>query len=126
MVKRMKSYEPTAKLTSLLTVIICLAFRHACVVHKANGIPLDSFVVGVPVCIRKKLDVDNLQMGSYVGSIKSEINFSGRKSSKTLINRFWSVANRISYIFVFSFVLFIYTIFQEREILFSNDPKTQR
>jgi len=112
MVKTMKSNEPTAKLTSLLTVIICLAFRHACIVHKASGIPLDSFVVSVPVCIRKKLDVDNLQMGSYVGSIKSVINLSGRKSSKSLIkNRFWSVANRISYYFLIYLLFPLYFLF---------------
>jgi len=108
LMQKMKSNEPTAKLTSLLIVIICLAFRRTCIVHKVDDIPLDNFVVSVPVCVRNKLNVKSLQMGSYVSNLETTIEFtknSMKKDKNTILDPLF---NKLSYYLMICLVFPIY------------------
>jgi hypothetical protein len=108
LMQKMKSNEPTAKLTSLLIVIICLAFRRTCIIHKVDDIPLDNFVVSVPVCVRNKLSVKTLQMGSYVSNLETTIEFT-KNSMKNLNNTILEpLLNKMSYYLMICLIFPIY------------------
>ena len=108
LMQKMKSNEPSAKLTSLLLVIICLAFRRTCIIHKVDDIPLDNFVVSVPVCVRDKLSIKTLQMGSYVSNLETTVEFSKKSienERKTIIG---PVLNKVCYYIMISLIFPIY------------------
>ena len=75
LVETMKLNESRAKLASLLLVLMCLAFKRTCVKYNVNNIPLDKFKVQVPVSVRSKLKLSNLQMGSYVSNLEANVDF---------------------------------------------------
>lgn len=110
-IKSIKSNKPTAKLTSFFILIICLAFRRACIVHNVKDIPLDSFNIGVPVCIRKKLDVNNLQMGAYVGFLEKLIFLNGPHEENSIKKRLWYFINRFCYFIMINIFFPVYFFF---------------
>ena len=79
LIQKMKTNTSGAKLTSLLTVIICIALKRTCLNNGVNDIPLEDFVIAMPVCLRGKLNIDNLNMGSHIGMCESLVRFSSRK-----------------------------------------------
>ena len=128
LIQKMKSNEPTAKLTSLLMVIICLAFRRTCIIKKVNDIPLDNFVVSVPVCVRSKLNVKTLQMGSYVSNLETTVEFSKNSIENEKKMVLGPLLNKLCYYIMISLIFPIYFFLGKilhPDIIASFLPKTK-
>ena len=109
LIQKMKTNSKNAKLTSLLIVIICIAFKRTCLNNRINDIPLEDYVIAVPVCLRSKLKIDSLSMGCHLGMCDTVVRFDDKKlksgKGKTYIKKCALFILRFLYILALSIIL---------------------
>ena len=63
---KIKANAQNAKLTSVLSTVVCLAFKNLYKKHKVSDIPLDKYQFSLMASLRDKLCVSGTQMGAYI------------------------------------------------------------
>jgi hypothetical protein len=63
---KIKSRARNAKLTSVISTVVCLAFKNLYVKYNVGDIPLNKFQFSLMGSLRDKLGVSNTQMGMYI------------------------------------------------------------
>ena len=68
-----KQNSKHAKLTSVLTTIVCLAFKHLYAKYQVTDVPLNKYQFALMGSLRDKIGVSNAQMGMYITNYSREM-----------------------------------------------------
>ena len=93
LIKQLKLNAPNAKLTGLLTVLLCYSYKHACLKNKIVDIPLECIQFDNLVSMRHKFGIENLQMGVFSRCLECRVD---SEQLDECGNMFWSLVERES------------------------------
>lgn len=94
LLKKMKENSKETKMTSVLSMVCCLAYKNLLKRHNITDVPTDTLPYSLLVNFRDKLGVSSATMGAFVNGFDQML--SREDSARLDLNTIWSVAEKQS------------------------------